>query len=89
MSKVKYSATFSSGLTVTRTSERSYGVAWMTSCDRWTRPMTGFSRDVSAVVPFKPTGEFNPIKRKWRALTDKELADINFRVEIVPVSVHA
>lgn len=51
--------------------------------------MTGFSRDVSAVVPFKPTGEFNPIKRKWRALTDKELADINFRVEIVPVSVHA
>jgi hypothetical protein len=90
--KHKYTATFSNGHTVTRTTERSYAVAWMATWDGMGgAPRTGFSSDASKVSATSPTYSWRrPMSSNERAKAKREqaayLLAVNYKVEIVPTN---
>lgn len=90
----KYTATFSNGDVIRRSTNRTYAVAWRAS---WNRPsgdrinMTGFSADASKVKPDKPNKHWiSPRahsaneRARLRAENEAHLVAIGFTVEVVP-----
>lgn len=93
----KYTATFTDGTTISRNSEREYGVAWRAT---WTRDdngaqveTTGFARDERSAHIEKPAkrSERRGMSANERAQVRREnheyLARIGYRIEFAPAVV--
>lgn len=93
----KYSATFADGTTITRKTERSYGVAWRATWAGTTqdgkplvRSETGFSITADKVAAFQPKTRHicqsmsSAERAKRRAENAAYLAQVGYKVEIVP-----
>jgi hypothetical protein len=89
----KHTATFADGTTITRKTDREYGVAWMASWIGNGRRgfKTGFSASADKVQAYVPTLAWPETRFPSKAeLADvkarqaQALIDIDYRVEIVP-----
>lgn len=88
----KYTATFSDGTAITRTSERTYGAAWRAT---WTDPrdgephaLTGFCASPEKASPYSPCPYGGALTGSRRAQQNRKNAEFRaaagYRVEIVP-----
>ncbi|MNK29189.1 hypothetical protein D3C87_475800 [compost metagenome] len=94
----KYTATFADGTTIARKTERAYGAAWRAT---WTNAKgyacsdTGFSISSDKVNAFKPqTAHVHRFmstneRAAARAKNTAFLAEVGYRVEVVPTVLSA